>query len=466
MIKFTIIPAAISLVVFNGALLADNPNAIVHDKCHHHSHSSHDKHHHCHKCEHCPTGPTGSSGATGPTGATGPAGSSSATGATGPVGPTGPTGAQGDTGATGATGSSGATGVTGATGATGADGDTGPTGATGATGAAGATGATGADGDTGPTGATGATGASGVTGATGATGGSGATGATGATGASGATGPTGPTGPSGATGATGLSGATGATGSSGATGPTGPSGATGATGTKGATGATGAMGVTGATGSTGATGPTGCCPCSQNTVMAKVHLYSPASSTSKAGEAQPGFGPIVTSCWQLHVTPPRQMSHSYKVDHTGVEGLGVDKTNSFIQLDLRGIMRKYPIPRTISITFQNLQNSKKLAIYESAKAGLLGDLLMDDIVEEENIASIVVPISPRYPFLNIVGDALLSAISVPHQDMQDAPLLLVIDESVTDESRVVGHYDGQLAIFKGIAPLKVRYWDAATQSWI
>ncbi len=385
----------------------------------------------CETCAVCPTGPTGPAGATGPQGPRGMHGVSGATGADGKDGATGATGADGKDGATGATGADGKDGATGATGAVGS------TGATGATGANGLTGATGAKGSTGSTGATGASGATGATGATGA------------------------------------------------------NGLTGATGAKGSTGSTGATGASGATGSTGATGATGCCPCTKGFIVGKIHTFSDEN-------AQPetvGFGPIVATAWNITETPPTPLTLKYK-DETlldkqgfGKQGLGIDGSfdpnynpsdeiteYNFIQLDLREIMRSLPIPDSISLTIQSVEDGEGYEVYESSRAGILGDFVAQSSSGNKNfIDTIVIPISPRYPFVSVTAtpkvsggksDILINAVTIPQQEATDTPILIVVESSITDSNTIIGNFDGQLAIFKGIDPAKVRIWDADSSKWL
>ena len=172
----------------------------------------------------------------------------------------------------------------------------------------------------------------------------------------------------------------------------------------------------------------------------------------------------------------------------GKQGLGIDGVSdvmhnptdeitehNFIQLDLRGIMREYPIPRSVVLTVQGLDTTEGFIVYESQQAGMLGDYVIEkDPNDQGPINTIVVPVSPRTPFISItatpeddgvVSDVLLSAVAVPQQGVHEAPMVIVVDESIDNLSSVVGNFDGQLAIFKGISPVKVRYWDQATSKW-
>ncbi len=401
------------------------------------------------ECPNCPTG-SNTKHESGPTGPTGPRGAEGPRGSIGPTGPRGTDGIGGPKGDAGHTGPMGPCGPTGAIGERGFDGTIGPTGPCGETGACGSTGPTGSIGVTGDTGHTGPTGPQGFDGNTGATG------------------PTGTPGSAGPTGSTGATGYTGHTGPTGPQGPSGTRGSTGPTGSIGAIGDTGATGPQGLSGVTGPTGPTGCCPCQQAFFVGSMHAFNPATST---------FGPITASAWNLTDNPPTPLTLKATANNT----LGIAETtaiteHTFVQLDLRDIMRTVPMPDSISLTVHSIFDGEGYEIYESSRAGLLGHFVAESISHNtDGIDSIVIPISPRFPFINITAaargagkrcDVLLGAITIPKSDHNQGPMLVVIDESITNTANVIGSFDGQIAIFKGIDSQKMRHWDATLGKWL
>jgi hypothetical protein len=139
-------------------------------------------------------------------------------------------------------------------------------------------------------------------------------------------------------------------------------------------------------------------------------------------------------------------------------------------------MRTLPIPDTIALTIQSIKDGEGFEVYQSSVAGTLGHFVTQSSLHNENfIDTIVIPISPRYPFVSVTAtssaagatsDVLISAVTIPHPEAAEMPMLLVVDVSVTNTDSVVGNFDGQLAIFKGVEPLQLRYWDEPTKKWL
>ncbi len=278
--------------------------------------------------------------------------------------------------------------------------------------------------------------------------------------------------------------------------PTGARGPTGPTGATGRTGATGATSPTGATGSTGATGATGTCSsctsgCLVGDVMAffSTELYPP--NTTGPFHGPETFGPIVATTWDIGTSGQLTLFNKDQ-GFTGEQGIGVyqgdgnphpDTTNeitefNFIQLDLSTVLAQSPPPDMITLTIQSVQLGEGFAVYQSNTSGVLGTFISSyrNITSASDaVYTISVPVSSSFPFINITAlpvvapydtsDVLLSAVALPSCEAINAPLILVVDPSITDTGSITGSFIGQLAFFQGISTSpKLLVWDGS--AWV
>lgn len=296
-------------------------------------------------------------------------------------------------------------------------------------------------------------------------------------------GPRGHCGPQGRDGEDGLKGSRGPRGHRGPQGRNGENGLNGAPGPAGAAGATGA-GATGATGSTGATGPTGSCECDSRCLVGMITAFFDTDFPANQPVLPPGttetFGSVVASAWSR--TVPGMPLTLYNKDlgaGSGEQGLGISgapdneiNNTNFIQLDIQALLSMSTIPSNIGLTIQSVQTGEDFEIYQSSVAGVLGTLIASGNNPGTGgvIQVIQIPLSALSPrFLNITtstGDVLLSALTIPQCESISAPLLLVIDSSITTPDSITGSFIGQLGFFEAtsLAPNQLRAWNGT--AWV
>ncbi|MFC1842387.1 hypothetical protein ACFLYU_01895 [Candidatus Dependentiae bacterium] len=236
------------------------------------------------------------------------------------------------------------------------------------------------------------------------------------------------------------------------------------------------------------------CECSNGCLVGDVQaffnvdLYPP--NTPATGDSE-NFGPIIATGWNISTSSLLTLTLYNKNfgDGSGEQGIGIygatdpnpnpaneiTETN-FVQLDISAILATDPAPQYIGLTIQSIQENEGFKIYKSSTPGVLGTFVEQFVssASDPDTKTVVVAISKDFPYINITAtpaiapdpsDILLSTVVIPQCAEIKSPILLVVDESITDVDTITGNFVGQLAFFSGLASGdKVRGWSGT--AWV